>query len=102
MGEFACRSPLVGLDHLDFSDCLGRPLVIPVESGEALTPENLGLSFAELDPIARRWASSNDIGIPIRLHDFEAARQEFDLGRYELHLSFGKVGTLKGFWRKAE
>lgn len=75
---------------------------MPVESGEILTPKNLSLSFAELDPIARKWASSNNIAIPLRLHDYEAARQEFDLGRYELHLSFGEVGRLKGFWRKAE
>ena len=97
VGEFSYRSPLVGLDHLEFSDCLGRPLVIPVESGEALTLRHLGLSNAELESIVRKWASSFNVGIPVRLHDLEAVRQEFDLGRYELHLSFGEVGRLKDF-----
>ncbi len=88
--DLVYRSPNVGLNRLDIDRYLGKPLVQPVSKGGSIVRS----MFEEKMPLPERvieFARRTGLALPVRLHDQAAMQQQFPIGAYEFHLSFGEV-----------
>lgn len=85
------RPPLVGLSQSDFQRLSTNVLNIGLDAGKPLTAAHFQSAPSLEPPNLATWANSISVGLPARLHDFQAVHSKFGLLTYELHLSFGEL-----------
>ncbi len=92
--DFEYRSPKIGLGHLEFKKFLGKFFLRDVFEGEPLSLNHF-IAPTILSKEVSDFARTHKISIPVRVHDYEKIRSEFDTGFYEFHLSYTEVSELK-------
>lgn len=89
--DFDYRAPLVGLDRLEIQGFRGKTTSRDISQGEPLSLRHFVNGPDGCSGKALKWACVNNVGLPVRLHDYAEIAKTFELGRYELHLSFGEL-----------
>ena len=85
-------SPATGLRSHDVKRYLGRPVLKNISSGDPVNKSdfNEGFSIKKGSPLLS-FIETNQLSLPVRLHDFEIIRDKFLCSFFELHLSYKEV-----------
>lgn len=94
--DFTYLSPKTGLGNLDFKLHEGAKVVNNIGAGEVLSFSHIK-SRMLINQQTINFANSRNIGLPVRLHDYEKISNFFAIDNYEFHLSFGEIGLLSNF-----
>ena len=97
VNQFFEKPPLLGLSVAHLKSISNPRLTSPVKVGEPLLPSHFDEDFQLPKRSDTDWASSHNVGLPVRLHDFQEVSASFGLNFFEFHLSFGEVGKLFDF-----
>lgn len=81
--DFVIRAPKKGLSVKNLSD---KPLTVNLKKDTALSHINYETPVV-LNPQALALAKEKQIGIPVRLHDYESLSKEIPLDIFEFHMS---------------
>lgn len=84
------RSPKVGIDYSGVQRFLGQESLVSAKAGTPLS-RSLFEPSRRIDEDVIETCRRIKISLPVRMHDYEEVDQTFELGRYELHLSFGEI-----------
>jgi sialic acid synthase SpsE len=83
-------APAKGLMVHEINQYISTPIIQNIPKGEVIRRSHF-LTNDKCESKEREFCKSNKIALPVRLHDFEAIKKEFDIGNYEFHLSYKEV-----------
>jgi sugar phosphate isomerase/epimerase len=89
--DFEYRSPLTGINGLEFRKFIGKSLCKSVSENEPLTASHLLPADPELSLLEIETARDMNLSIPVRLGDFKKITSELPVGSFEFHLSFEEI-----------
>jgi N-acetylneuraminate synthase len=89
--DFEIRAPRKGLIPSQFNSLLSRELSLDLSAGEPLLASHFGGTVSPIPPKQVEFCDTNDISIPLRLHDAKKLQYLFPIRNFELHLSYGEV-----------
>lgn len=84
------RAPRTGMGRRELSQYQGRPAMRPVRKGAVINRSVFEKKPRLADEIVA-IAISKRIALPVRFHDQHDIQNQFPIGCYEFHLSFGDV-----------
>ena len=93
--NFEIKAPRLGISVGDFQNLKSIPFSKSIKKGDPLEvghfhSNNQSSGIFELNT---EYFHGNNIGLPVRLHDWESIRDTFPLNTFEFHLSFTEVLT---------
>ena len=89
LSDFQIKAPRVGLSVGDFlSKYSNRKVTIDIVKGQALEKRSFKIVKKFDKAKLFKFAKLNQIGIPVRLHDFASFKDIVNTGTYEFHLSY--------------
>jgi N-acetylneuraminate synthase len=94
--DFIYVSPKIGFSNAEFYENNGAVVVNKINSGDVLTSFHIN-GRNEISKKTIEFANYRNIGLPVRLHDYEEISKMFNLDNYEFHFSFGEIPKLNNF-----
>jgi sialic acid synthase SpsE len=88
--DIVLQSPRVGLIDQDFEMINSKPILVQKTKNQPLTRSDY-IGISPLPEEDKYFCIKNNIGLPVRIHDFKTLREMFGIHCYEFHLSYGEV-----------
>jgi len=92
LSDFTVAAPRKGLSVGEFvGGYSNKPLAHPISAGQPLIKQDFVDSPTFDSQEIYQFAKDFEIGVPVRVHDYEDIAQRIPCENYELHFSFGEI-----------